>query len=70
MGLSPRIRKRNEGISPTVQAIAWKAQVRLHNRYQRMMHRGMVAQKVITAIARELAGFVWAVGQEKQLLCE
>ena len=68
--LSPRIRKRNEGISPTVQAIAWKAQVRLHNRYQRMMHRGMVAQKVITAIARELAGFVWAVGQEKQLLCE
>jgi transposase len=46
-----------------VQDIAWKAQVRLHHRYRRMLMRGKTLQHTIVAIARELAGFVWAIGQ-------
>jgi transposase len=46
-----------------VQDIAWKAQVRLHQRYRRMLARGKSVQTAIVAVARELAGFVWAIGQ-------
>jgi hypothetical protein len=34
----------------------------------RLIHAGKSAQKATTAVARELAGFVWAVGQEPSLL--
>jgi len=47
-----------------IQDIAWKAQVRLHQRYRRMLARGKSQQHTIVAIARELAGFVWAIGQQ------
>lgn len=47
-----------------IQDIAWKAQVRLHQRYLRMLKRGKTQQQTIVAIARELAGFVWAIGQK------
>jgi hypothetical protein len=33
---------------------------RLHRRYEQMTHRGVVPQKAVIAMARELAGFVWA----------
>jgi transposase len=46
-----------------VQDIAWKAQVRLNQRYRRKLARGKTLQHTIVAIARELAGFVWAIGQ-------
>lgn len=46
-----------------IQDIAWKAQVRLNQRYRRMLARGKTKQHTIVAIARELAGFVWAIGQ-------
>ena len=59
--LKGEIRKRQEGQSPEIQAIAWKAQDRLHRKYYRLMGRGKPSGKVITAIARELAGFVWAI---------
>ena len=42
-------------------AIAWKAQTRLCQRYRHMMARGKLKQVVVTAIARELAGFVWSI---------
>ena len=47
--------------SESVQAIAWKAQKRLCGRYQHLMTRGLLKVKVCTAIARELAGFIWAI---------
>lgn len=62
--LSRAIRERGRDTSPQVQSIAWKAQERLHRRYARMMGRGVSKQKTVTAIARELAGFVWAIGRQ------
>jgi transposase len=49
---------------PAVRAIAWKAQCRLHARYRALVRRGKLKTVVITAVARELAGFIWAVGRE------
>lgn len=60
------IKKRWEGLPPEIQSIAWKAQNRLHGRYRRLLGRGKSKQVVITALARELAGFVWAIGRELQ----
>jgi transposase len=66
--MSHAIRKRNEGVSPQVQAIAWKAQHRLHRRYQKLLGRGKNRQQAVIAVARELAGFVWSIGRQPQLL--
>jgi len=66
--ISYEIRRRNLGVSPQVQAIAWKAQGRLHGRYVRMLARGKNKQQTVTAVARELAGFIWAIAREPQLL--
>lgn len=58
------IQRRAEQTSDAVQAIAWKAQKRLCRRYRyhRLMQKP--SQKVVTAIARELAGFIWAIAQQ------
>jgi transposase len=45
----------------TVRAHAWRAQHRLHRRYRRLTGRGKSRQTVVTALGRELAGFLWAV---------
>lgn len=66
--MSRAIRERNKGVAQGVQRIAWKAQKRLHLKYTRMRSRSKEPQCVVTAVARELAGFIWAVGQEKELL--
>jgi transposase len=47
-----------------VREIAWKAQCRLHGRYRALLRRGKLKTVVITAVARELAGFIWAVSRE------
>jgi transposase len=60
--VSTALKKRQEGQSEEVKAIAWKAQDRLCRRYRRLVSRGKVHQKVITAVGRELLGFVWAIG--------
>ena len=62
--VSRELRARSKAASPAVQSIAWKAQHRLHDRYRRLLARGKRRQVVITALARELAGFVWSIGQE------
>jgi transposase len=49
--------------SSTVRQIAWKAQLRLTKRYRALATRGKPIQVVITAIARELLAFMWAIGQ-------
>jgi len=46
-----------------IQEIAWKAQVRLCGRYHLLESKGKLKVKVCTAIARELVGFIWAIGQ-------
>jgi transposase len=58
------IEKRAEQTSVAVQAIAWQAQKRLCGRYRALMETGKVKQQVITAVARELAGFIWAIACE------
>ena len=44
--------------------MSWKAQVRLCNRYRRLMARGKQVNQVVVAIAREIAAFVWAIARE------
>jgi transposase len=56
------LRKRQATVSPEAKEIAWKAQHRLHDRYRALTARGKCKQQVVTAIARELLGFVWAIG--------
>ena len=60
------MKKRWEGLPPEITSIAWKAQHRLHKRYRRLLGRGKSKQIVVTALARELAGFVWAIGRQLQ----
>ena len=59
-----RLKKRIEGQPPTIQSISWNAQNRLHKKYFRLLARGKSSPAAITAVARELAGFVWSVAQE------
>jgi transposase len=58
------LRERSVGVSPQVRAIAWKAQKRLHGRLGRLIGRGKNPCEAVTAAARELAGFVWAIARE------
>jgi transposase len=53
-----------DAASPAVREIAWKAQCRLHRRYRALIRRGKLKTVAITAVAREFAGFIWAVGRE------
>jgi transposase len=66
--MSPALRRRNEGVSDGVRRIAWRAQHRLHQRLGRLKRRGKSPQKAVVAVARELAGFIWAIGQEQLLV--
>ena len=52
-----------ERVAPKVRAIAWKAQSRLTARYRALTARGKKTTVTCTAIARELAAFMWAVAQ-------
>ena len=61
------LRKRQEGLSEEVKAIAWKAQHRLYGRYWRLVSRGKVKQVAVTAVARELLGFMWAIARQCEL---
>ena len=54
--------KRQQPVSEEVKAIAWKAQHRLHARYRTLTARGKSKQQVVTAVGRELLGFIWAIG--------
>lgn len=55
--------RRQLGLPDEVVALSWKAQLRLCGRFQRLSAKGKCKQKVITSVARELAGFLWAVGR-------
>jgi len=60
------ILKRQVGLSKSIQDISWKAQTRLCARYQRLFAKGKSKQTIITAIARELSAFIWAIDREVQ----
>ena len=66
--LSAAVRERQQGISKEVTDIAWKAQQRLCKRLTYLLEQHKPRNKAIAAVARELAGFVWAVGQVSQPL--
>jgi transposase len=55
---------RQKSAPAAVTALAWKAQHRLHARYVRLMGRGKSKQQTVTAVGRELLGFIWAIGVE------
>jgi len=61
-GVGPALRKRQEGVPEEIKEIAWKAQIRLSKRYARLSAAGKDQRKIITAVGRELLGFVWAIG--------
>ena len=58
------IEQRAERTAVAVQAIAWAAQKRLCARYQALLQAGKQKPQVTTAVARELAGFLWAIACE------
>lgn len=65
--VGPTLRTRQQGQSQAVKAISWKAQRRLHSRYCRLLVRGKTKQTMITAVGRELLGFIWAIGVEAEM---
>lgn len=67
---SRAIAERSSGVSPTVRSIAWRAQERLCAKHRKLIARGKNGNKVAAAIARELAGYVWAIAREPQLLAQ
>ena len=60
------IHARQDGLSETICAMAWKAQTRLTERFAALNERGLQKNKACVAVARELAGFVWAIGMQAQ----
>lgn len=59
----PTVTKRAEQGKDAAWIISQKAQKRLHSKYWRMISRGKCSTKAVTAVARELTGFVWAIMQ-------
>lgn len=62
--ISRVIRMRQEGLPREIKEISWKAQVRLCGRFRKLMARGKNRNRTITAIARELSAFMWAIAKE------
>ena len=65
---SKAIAARRRQVAAGVRTIAEKAEDRLHRRFTRLTHRGKKSQAAVTAVARELVGFVWAIAREERLL--
>ena len=65
--LPPKISKelshRQEGLGREVRAVSWRAQNRLHRRFARLSLRGLHRNKVVVAVARELAAFIWELAR-------
>jgi transposase len=64
----PRVGKEKQekvaAAPPAVREVAWKAQHRLYTRYRALTRRGKLKTVAVTAVARELAGFIWAISRE------
>ena len=66
--VSPIIARRHDSLPKPVTDIAWAAQLRLTAKFKRLLARKLMKTKATVAVARELAGFIWAVGQVPELL--
>ena len=62
--VSTELQKRQEGLPKEIVDLAWQAQLRLCRRYGRLMHRGKHRSVVVTAIAREMIAYIWAISRE------
>jgi transposase len=62
--VSTELQKRQEGLPKVVIDIAWKAQLRLCRRFNRLMQRGKHRNVVVAAIAREMVAYIWAISRE------
>ena len=62
--VSEHIQRRIDMLPKPIQDIGWKAQVRLCKRFRRLVARGKHSNVVVTAIARELIAFMWAIAKE------
>jgi len=60
--LGAALRQRQQGVREEVKEIAWRAQHRLHKRYRSLTAAGKNKQETMTALGRELLGFIWAIG--------
>ena len=60
--VGPVLRKRQEAVPDEIKEMAWKAQLRLHQRFARLAVAGKDQRKIATAVGRELLGFIWAIG--------
>jgi len=56
-----KLRKRHQGVPAEIIEISWKAQNRLYKPYRKLTMAGKDQRKVITAVGRELLGFIWAI---------
>jgi transposase len=65
LSITPRL----EGLPQPIVEIGWKAQLRLCTRFRRLRARGLHQNKTCAAIARELAGFIWDIGQQVSPAC-
>lgn len=65
--VSPQIQQRQESLDPSIRDIAWKAQVRLCKRFRALIARGKHPNVAVTAVARELVGFMWSIAREVRL---
>jgi len=61
--VSPIIARRHDQIPAAITDIAWAAQLRLNAKFKRLLARKVMKTKAVVAVARELTGFVWAIGQ-------
>jgi transposase len=59
--VGPQAKRLFEGQPPEVISLVKKAQTRLHGRYRHLVGKGKISQVAITAVARELCGFIWAL---------
>ena len=62
--ISTDLQLRQEGLPKQIVDIAWQAQLRLCRRYQRLMHKGKHYNVIVTAIAREMIAYIWAISRE------
>jgi len=62
-----QLARRQRGQDPLVIERAWRCQQRLHRRWRRMAGRGKPHNKIVVAVARELAGFIWAIATDQPL---
>jgi transposase len=62
--VSTELQKRQECLPKFVIDIAWKAQLRLCRRFNRLMQRGKHRNVVVATIAREMVAYIWAISRE------